>query len=207
MKPMMKRHLPLIVLALCLLASGCAGLNKPALEKHYYDITPARPEALAPAVSPSFGALKVRRLSVSPMHSGREMVYRTSENGYSSDFYNGFFVAPADMLSQGLRRWLGESGLFAHVVAPSSLVAGELVLEGNLVALYGDYSGAPEAVATMEFLLLDESRPEVEIVFSSVYSRRVSMSAASPDRLAEGLQRAVAEVYAALEKDLASIKR
>ncbi|MBU1610346.1 MAG: membrane integrity-associated transporter subunit PqiC [Proteobacteria bacterium] len=182
--------------------AGCGGLTKPAVTKRYYDIGPQRTNQVQAA--PSDQTLTVRRLRVSPMNAGRELVYKTSDTGYDSDFYNAYFIPPGDMLSQALRRWLHATGLFAHVVEPASLVRGDLVLEGNVVALYGDFTGSGEAVAELQFILVDEGTAETAILFSKDYSKRIPLSQRTPEALAAGLKQAMAEVFAELEADLAS---
>lgn len=193
--------------ALCLAAlacAGCGGLSKPAVTKHYYDIGPERPASLGVAEAPGDDVLVVRRLRVSPMNAGREMVYRTSDTGFRSNYYHAFFIPPGDMLSQSLRTWLHDSGRFSHVVEPASLLTGDLVLEGNVVALYGDYATGAEAVASMQFLLLDESGQGPRVLFSADYERREALPDDAPQTLAGGLKRAVADIFTELERDLAA---
>lgn len=186
-----------------LVLSGCAGMQRPAVEKRHFDLRPERVER----VVPSQGAvnLRLRRVQVSPLCSGREMVLRSEGASFSSDYYNTWFVPPADMLTQGLRQWLDRSGLFAHVVDSGSLAGAAMVLEGTVNALYGDFSGAvPEAVVEMQFLLLDESGAHNEIVFSGDYSQRIALVSERPADLAVGLRQGVAAVFAGLESDLES---
>lgn len=209
-------HISLLLpVALLLLATGCGGMNKPAVTKRYYDIGPQRmteqaaKTEQAEQAAPESGTgvepqvLTVRRLRVSPMNAGRELVYRTSDTGYSSDFYHAYFIPPADMLSQALRSWLHGSGLFSHVVEPASLVRGDLVLEGNVVTLYGDFTDGGEAVAEMQFILLSEGTAETGVVFSKDYARRAKLTRRTPQALAAGLKQAVGEIYEELEADLA----
>ncbi len=193
-----------IVALLLLAATGCGGMSKPAVSKRYYDIGPIR---TAEAQAPSSEVLTVRRLRVSPMNAGREMVYKTSDTGFSSDFYHAYFIPPADMLSQALRRWLHASGLYEHVVETASLVRGDLVLEGNVVALYGDFTAGGQAVAEMQFFLLDEGGTETGVVFSRDYVKRINLGQETPQALAQGLKQAMAEIFTELEADLAGLKK
>ncbi|MGE4294016.1 MAG: ABC-type transport auxiliary lipoprotein family protein [Desulfovibrio sp.] len=197
-----------LVLALsAALLAGCAGLKRPAVEKRHFDLRPERSERFehqaAPVGAPN---LRLRRVQVSPLCSGREMVFRSAGAAFNSDYYNTWFVPPADMLGQGLRQWLENSGLFAHVLDDASMAGATLTLEGTANALYGDFSGsAPVAVVEMQFLLLDESTAHNDIVFSGSYEERVPLASEAPSELASGLRRGVGAVFARLEADLAKI--
>lgn len=198
-----RRVLLLPLLAALLLVSGCLGgvLNRPSAEKRFYNLEAERPQAEVPR--PGGKVLAVRRLSVSPRYEGRELVYRTGETAFAADFYNLFFVPPAQMLTQDLRQWLGRSGLLATVVDTGSLARADLSLEGNVAALYGDYSGGKGlAVAEMQFLVLDERAPETPILFSRTYRREVPVAPGDPKALVLGLRRAVSAIYGELEEDL-----
>ncbi|EGB16640.1 protein of unknown function DUF330 [Pseudodesulfovibrio mercurii] len=200
----MKRYALLIALLVtALAASACVKLGSKPLEKRYYQIAPARtaPKAAAPRDI----ILLVRRLSVSDLYNTRELVYRGPEERIDSDFYNMFFVSPANMLTTELRRWLRESGLFAHIIEPGSMAVPGLTLEGTVNALYGDYStAAPAAVVEMQFFAVDESTADNTIVFSGSYSERIPLADGSPQALVKGLTQGVETVFTALESDLAA---
>ncbi len=193
-----------IIAFFLLAATGCGGMSKPAVTKRYYDIGPIR---MAEAQASNGEVLTVRRLRVSPMNAGREMVYKTSDTGFSSDFYHAYFIPPADMLSQALQRWLHASGLYEHVVETASLVRGDLVLEGNVVALYGDFTEGGFAVAEVQFFLLDEGGAEIGVVLSQDYVKRIKLKRETPQALAQGLKQAIFEIFSELEADLAGLKK
>ncbi|OIQ51264.1 hypothetical protein BerOc1_03214 [Pseudodesulfovibrio hydrargyri] len=200
----MKRHLiPIALLVTALAASACVKLGGKPLEKHYYQISPARTAQKADA--PRGIVLMARRLSVSDLYNTRELVYRGAEGSVESDFYNMFFVNPGSMLTTELRRWLGESGLFSHIIEPGSMVVPTLTLEGTVNALYGDYSGdRPAAVVEMQFFVVDESTADNAIVFSASYAERVPLADADPRTLVKAMTQGVERIYAALETDLAA---
>ncbi|WP_316901424.1 ABC-type transport auxiliary lipoprotein family protein [Pseudodesulfovibrio indicus] len=192
----------ILVLAVALAASACVKLGGKPVDKRYYQLSPER--AATTVAQPRGETLKVRRLAVSDVYNTRELVYRGPEGSIDSDFYNLFFVTPGNMLTTELRRWLTESGLFTHIVAPGSLIVPGLTLEGMVNALYGDYSGpAPAAVVEMQFFLVDESSAENDIVFSGSYKERVSLDSADPQKLILAMTVAVANIYTNLENDLA----
>ncbi|MGE4192596.1 MAG: ABC-type transport auxiliary lipoprotein family protein [Pseudodesulfovibrio sp.] len=192
----------ILVLAVALAASACVKLGGKPVDKRYYQLSPER--TAAAATQPREETLKIRRLAVSDLYNARELVYRGPEGAIDSDFYNLLFVTPGNMLTTELRRWLTESGLFTHIVAPGSLVVPGLTLEGMVNALYGDYSGtAPAAVVEMQFFVVDESDAENAIVFAGSYKERVPLASADPQTLVQGMTQAVAHIFTNLENDLA----
>jgi len=199
------------MIALCLalpLAASCVKMERQPLDKHYYALETTRPGAdrQAVAVAPSSRAtLLVRRLQVAPRAAGRELVYRTAPSAWTADYYNLFFVSPADMLTQDLRAWLSASSVFANVVDPGSLAASGYVLEGNVSALHGDFAAKPsQAVAEMQFILFKPTDGERTIVLTREYRKSVPLASDSPQELVRALRQAVAGIYADLEADLRS---
>lgn len=207
----MRAHAALLstCLALCLtlpLAASCVKLERQPVEKRFYALETARP---APAVaalkaaplSPS--TLLVRRLQVSPRVAGRELVYRTAPSAWTADYYNVFFVAPADMLTQDLREWLTGAGLCANVVDPGSLVPADFILEGNVTSLHGDFAAKPpQALVEMQFLLLKATGDERQVLLTREYRKTAPLAANTPQEVVRAEREAVAAVYADLETDL-----
>jgi len=200
------RFAAIIVLCLALpLAASCVKLERQPLDKHFYALETTRPAAgQAVAVAPSSSStLLVRRLQVAPRVAGRELVYRTAPSAWTADYYNLYFVSPADMLTQDLRAWLGASSVFANVVDPGSLAEYGYILEGNVSALHGDFAVKPaQAVAAMQFILLKPASGERAIVFTREYRKSVPLASDSPQELVRSLRQAVAEIYTDLESDL-----
>jgi cholesterol transport system auxiliary component len=190
------------VLSLLGLCAACVKLERQPVDKHFYALDVTRPGEI-PAGGAKPGALLVRRLQMSPRVSGRELVYRMSESGWTADYYNMFFVPPADMLSENLRSWLAGSGLYANVVAPASLLEPAYILEGNVTSLYGDFSVTPaQAVVEMQFLLLHNEGAERRVLLTKEIRRTAPLAGNSPQELVHSLRQAVAGAYAELESAL-----
>ncbi len=199
--------LALVVAALVL--GSCVKLEQQPVDKHFYALEVTRPTVAATgAGTPAFPAtLLVRRLQVAPRVAGRELVYRMDESAWTADFYNLFFVAPADMLTQDLRAWLSAANLFANVVDPGSLVAPAYILEGNVSALYGDFApgsgkGPAQAVVEMQFLLLKVTGGERSVVLTRDLRKTVPLAANTPAELVRALRQGVAGINAELETAL-----
>ncbi|MHC1701705.1 MAG: ABC-type transport auxiliary lipoprotein family protein [Humidesulfovibrio sp.] len=185
-----------------LLLGSCVKLEQQPVDKRFFALEVARPGA-ASAAAASPATLLVRRMQVSPRVAGRELVYRTGESAWTADYYNLFFVAPADMLTQDLRAWLGSAGLFANVVDPSSLVQPGYILEGNVSALNGDFAARPaQAVVEMQFLLLKVSGGERSVVLTRDIRKSAPLAANTPAELVRALRQAVSEVNTELESVL-----
>jgi cholesterol transport system auxiliary component len=205
----MRHGLRSCVLALMvagLLLGSCVKLEQKPVDKHFYALEVTRPGTVATtaSVAPASPAtLLVRRMQVSPRVAGRELVYRTGESAWTADYYNLFFVAPADMLTQDLRAWLSASGLFANVIDPGSLVQPVYILEGNVSALHGDFAARPaQAVVEMQFLLLKVSGGERSVVLTRDLRRTVAFDINTPAELVRALRLGVAGINAKLETAL-----
>jgi cholesterol transport system auxiliary component len=153
--------------------------------------------------------LRVRDVRVAPAFEGRGFVYRTSEFGYSSDFYHEFFIAPRAQFSEQTRRWLGASGLFRIVIDPASKMDATQTIEGNVSELYGDFRdpSAPKAVLAVEFFLSNDQPAASAVVFHKAYRREVPLDNRAPESLAKGWGKALEQILTALEQDLSQIRK
>jgi cholesterol transport system auxiliary component len=200
---MKRQHILILALTISLVATACVKLGGKPLDKRYFQIRPIRSDE--PVVASSDLVLKIRRLSVSDLYNTREIVYRETGGRIDSDFYNMFFVTPGNMLTTELRKWLGASGLFSHIIEPGSMVVPNLTLEGVVNSLYGDYStDTPVAVVEMQFFVVNEMTTNNEIVFSQTYLQRIPMIKADPQQLIQAMTKGVQTIFTDLEKDLAA---
>lgn len=198
--------LPIRFLAalLVILLAGCAGIQKSYPDKRYFALeAPRSVRTTSPA---SAAVIRLRHFRVTPAYEGKELVYRTGDLTYQSDFYNEFFIFPTAMMMEATRSWLDDSGLFQYVVDAPSQVMPDYTLEGVLTALYGDYRDqqAPKAVLGLQFLITSgrESRPE--IVFHSEYRREVPLNNGRPETLVAGWNEALSRILSDFEADLRS---
>ena len=113
--------------ALAIALPGCLKLGKGYPEKRYYVLrAPSRPGEARPPDGGSEEILKVGRFRISPLYEGKEFVYQKEDLRYESDFYNVFFIPPASLITEEVRRWLGGSARFQHVMDPASHAEGAL---------------------------------------------------------------------------------
>ena len=188
-----------------LLVVGCVKIDRPSLDRTYYSIDVERKNGVKHTSFPSKNII-VRRFRVSPRYEGKNFVYRRSENIYKTDYYNVFFISPSAMLTEELKVWMNESGLFVNVLDPGSLGSGDLLLEGVVNSIYGDYSGKePFAVIKMQFFLLDNSSPELPIIYSCNLSKKIPAKDAEVASLVSAMNKGVAEIFKELESGLAAV--
>ena len=183
---------------------GCVNLEKGYPEKRYFILDASLAEDVS---SPETGKdLTVRRFRVSPEYEGKGLVYRLEELSFESDFYNEFFVSPVSMFTEEIRKRLAGSGLFKHVVDPSSLLDATYILEGAVTALYGDYrvSTAPKAVMEIQFFLLQETDSNHKIIFKSQYHKEEPFKGNTPDGLIKSWNTAFNQILTECENDLKS---
>jgi cholesterol transport system auxiliary component len=208
----LRRALALGALALALLAAGCANpLTRTPPEKRFYVLEaagPAAPQAAAPpegsACLTGRSVLKIRNLRVSPRYDEREMVYRVSDISYISDFYNAYFIPPAQLVTAETVRWLGRAGLCGHVVDAGSDLEPTHTLEGSVASLYGDFRDqrAPKAVLEIQFLLLKEGKLLSDVAYQKSFRKEVPLPEATPQALVRGLDTALTEILRELTADL-----
>jgi cholesterol transport system auxiliary component len=185
-----------------LVCSACVNLERDAPERHYFVIElPRSADQGAPSGD---DVLMVSNLRISPRYADRSFVYRTSDAGYESDYYNQFLASPDVMISEELRKGLAASSQFKFVVGPANPLPPNYALEGSINSLYGDFRNAaqPAAVLEMDFFLYRENSNSQGVVLQKRYVKSVSLNAKSPEALVKGWDQALREIIAALAADL-----
>ena len=194
----------LLALAAIVFVEGCISLSKGPPEKRYYALEAARPTEAAALTAGAI--LKIRKFRISPPFEGVELVYRTGEARYETDFYNEWFASPSAMLTQQLVSWLTNAGLFRHVVDSSSSLEADYILEGTVKALCADLreNGSPKAVLNLQIVLIKDRPTQERIVFRRQYQDVVDVGNSSPDALVNGWNRGLQHSLLTLEEDLRS---
>jgi cholesterol transport system auxiliary component len=196
------RYLPLALLALC---AACVGLERSYPDKRYFVLDAGG--NLSPS-NPSINeTLQVSNIRVSPRYADRSFVYRTSEAGYESDFYNQFLVSPSSLITEEVRKDLIASQLFKYVISASNQSQPSYFLEGTVNALYGDFRNpnSPRAILEMEFFLTSEIPAKAGILMQKRYEKSIPLSGRSPEALVKGWNQALEEILTSLVTDLKSI--
>jgi cholesterol transport system auxiliary component len=202
---MIKQNFSLLFYSWVLLSitlTGCATLEKNYPERNYYILNVSNEVRNSSLFSGT--VLEVLRFEISPGFGGGEFVYRKSELSDESDFYNQFFRPPSLLITEEVRKWLSQSGMFMSVIDSSYNVESNYILQGNINELYGDFrsSDIPKAVMGIQFFLVDNLSGEPKIVFQNNYRKEVVLSSNSPEDLAKGWNEALQQILTAFESDL-----
>ena len=185
---------------------GCITFPRKAFpEKNYYVFNLDR-EA-TPSLSKTNGILAVNTCHISTPFDRREFVYRKGISEYESDFYNEFLSTPESIITEQLRLWLFDSGLFQNVVRPSSNVSPTHILEGNVTELYADYrqNRALQSIIGLRFTLIDDTKSEPKILFQKQYAASVDISTKNPNELVAGWSKGLKKILTEFESDLSKL--
>jgi len=195
----MKRTWAFLLIA----AAGCVDLKAPYPDRRFYTIEALRGGAERSEL-PNI-LLRVRRFGASRMCDGNELVTRTCESTYESDFYNVLFMAPAQQIGEQTSRWLTASKLYGHVVGTGSAAPETHTLEGTVVSLHGDYRkpDAPLAVMEIQFLLVRVTSEPPSVRFQKTYRQELAMPNAEPASLVKAWSEGLGRILSRLEEDLA----
>ena len=146
--------------------------------------------------------LGVQSFNVDMTFSTKSFVYRKGPSEYETDFYNQFLISPNDMITEKTRSWLSESGLFKLVLEPGSYAEATHSLEGNIIALYGDFrdKSSPKATMKIRFFLVKLSGKSV--VFGKTYEVVSKVGDRTAESLVEAFDGCLRQILTELEKDL-----
>ena len=199
MRPSFTRAACICLAVIVVGGAGCLDLKKSYPEKRSFVIDVGAPQQQ----TPPNGAivLKINKFRVSPLFTGRAMVYRVADLQYESDFYNEWFVAPGTLLTQQVHQWLSQSGGFQLVMAGTNHVEPTHLLEGTVTEFYGDFRATPQAVLGLELLLLDAGHGR-QPFFRRTYHQAIPLRDRSSEALARGLTEALRVVLVDMAKDL-----
>jgi ABC-type uncharacterized transport system auxiliary subunit len=158
-------------LLLALAVSGCGLSERPYEERRSWPILVPRPASLPARTGGK--VLELRTLRAGPGLEVRGLQVLRADGSVHVDFYEEWAVPPAQGVEDAMRRWLGESGLFAAVVAPGSRATADLIVEGELSALWCEpAAGMAHAALTIVVMTQSELNPRV------LLQRRLTATAA-----------------------------
>ena len=181
--------------------SGCLKIQKEYPEKNQFVLEVARPPGERSTGSKN--VLQVNEFQVVEPYQGKGFKYRRGELSLESDFYNEFFAAPGQMISEGLRKWLDDSGLFKLVVSRPGQILPTHFLEGTVESLYGDYRSNPtKAVLEIELVLTKEEKGTAQIVFKKKYREEQPAQSQSAKDLVQAWNEGLQKIVQQFESDL-----
>jgi cholesterol transport system auxiliary component len=201
---MRKRSLKLwcTSLLLSVLLCGCVSLDRSYPEKHYFVLEINRD--VKPLDDPLNGIVEVADIRISPRYEGQSFIYRISDGGYESDFYNQFLIPPTALVTEEVRRGLAQSGISQYVIDSSNQIQPTYRLDGTVNAIYGDFRNATaaRAVLEMEFFLTKPAPGATQVLMAKRYSKSVPLTDRTPEALVKGWNEALKEILRSLVTDL-----
>ena len=146
--------------------------------------------------------LEVKNFGIDRPFGSKGLVYRKVSSEYETDFYNQFLISPENMVTEKTRAWLSESGLFKWVLEPGSYADATHKLEGNITALYGDFSNESTPRAKMEIRLFVIKLSDKSIVFGKTYIALSDVKSRTSEGLISAFDNCLMTILSDLEKDL-----
>jgi cholesterol transport system auxiliary component len=197
----MRLLIRLAYLALLGLAACTLGSKPNATRETYLVDVPAPPQDATPLP----GVLLVAGFEVAAAFADKQMVYRFEDHRYQSDYYNGFLVAPRDMIGQRTLEWLQRAHLF-ETVAPLSgaRVPQALVLRASVNEMYADVRDAanPAAVLSMQLYITAEHTDQPPLRFAQQFRDVAPMQDASAQAYADALSRALEAILTQADRQI-----
>lgn len=181
--------------------AGCAGFERNVPAKFLLD----------PGEPPSFAGMRrsgtatVSFVNVDFRSAAGGFVYKVSPTEWEIDAYNGFLVAPSQMMTSVVRQWISNSRQFSSVAVAGDPGGQEWVIRCSVSELYGDFQfpGSPEAVLTMDVQLFRNQGGKQVLISESTLERRVPVAESRPRALVEAWNVALREVLTELSRALA----
>ncbi|MEP7208874.1 MAG: ABC-type transport auxiliary lipoprotein family protein [Casimicrobiaceae bacterium] len=187
--------------ALAVLPSCTSLVSRPAPVKRTFLLDPPLPQPGAGTPKPQ--VLRIGSINVAAPFRAKQFVYRKSELGYESDYYDEWFVPPGTMLADGIAKGLAAARVFRRVVpSGASGNEGDYLLDGFVTAFYGDVREAPTAELAMSFYLTAMDSLGSAPAWTHEYTQRVPMTATTPDALAQAQNAALGAMLRELARDL-----
>ncbi len=198
---MKTRQIPILnVTAIFLFCiAGCA---KQQFDKQRYWLDIQRPKAVPSKTSAAI--LSVRPFSIDSAFRTRSIVYKRTNHEYENSYYREYLIPPAKMITEQTRQWLSDSGLFARVLQPGSIMKPTHVLEGHISKVYVDDSVSNRIAAKLEISLYLLNKEK--ILFGKTYTAREPMDSAKAEDYFKALKIAMTKILQQHEKELAELR-
>ena len=195
-------NIKIILIMISLIFFGCAKLEQDYPERNFYVLDAKR--NTEKTIKNSDIILEINRFNISPKYSGREFVYRISENKYISDFYNQFFKSPDTLINSVSYNWLADSGIFKDVINRDLEVETDYLLDANIRNIYVDLSNPGEAKSILEiqFFLTEESPTDTKLIFNKTYREEIRADDKSSEDFVKSWNGALEMILTKFESDI-----
>lgn len=181
--------------------SGCINSSNVYTEKNFYVLETSRDKQDLKRVSNS--TVEVRKFTSPSLKSGKEFVYRFSDGQFKSDYYNAFFVRINKIITDETIKWLEDSGLFGSVISSKNAYGSDLIIEGNIVQLFADFSGKDvKSVIELKFFINETDARKYIPVFHKSYRKEILADSKAPEDLVIAWNKALEQILSDFEDDI-----
>ena len=204
----------LIMIALSLIITGCAGSGKPQYNVENYLLSYPAPswdklDALAVSV-------KLDRFSIAAAYNSTNMIFRSDTYILDSFNYSRWAINPADMIADSLLRDMRASGLFRAIFSRHETDDGRFLISGGIEEFYLRMDKSNKtAVISIAISLKDNREKETgkRIMFQKKYVREEPLQESSPRGYCQAASQAMRviseqitnDIYAAIKTNVQSM--
>lgn len=178
----MKTLRTLLICFCCLALCGCLSKYVP---RNYYVLSAGN--AGAKTTSAKKPLLLVNRTTLAAQYDQLFFLYRTSNNQFVTDYYNGFLVSPAEQFDSILVKYLKNHSKF-YPITIDVPVAAKFVLQTKITELYADYHdrNAPKAVFAVHFIMTQSIDGASKILLDRTFRSTCCLQAKTTESLVAG---------------------
>jgi len=191
----------LLLTALFLLFTGCAGTGKPQYSVETYLMNYPAPSLQTR--TPLAVSIKFNRFSIAAVYNTANMIFRNDAYSIDSFNYSRWAVNPADMIADDLLRDLRTGGLFQAVFSRHDAEEGRFVLSGGVEEFYLKTDDKTKtAVIGVVISIHDarEIRTSKKMLFQKKYKKEEALGESSP----RGYARAASLAMQALSEQVSA---
>ncbi|MEO6845630.1 MAG: ABC-type transport auxiliary lipoprotein family protein [Chthoniobacterales bacterium] len=197
---MRRLNIAALILLFCL--QGCS-LFYPQPKQNFYTLSANRESGSAP--SSNGPALSIDQLQIASPYANQGFVYHLPGGTVQSDYYHLFLSAPQFNIAEQLKASLRKSGHFRTVSGYNQSQGADYILNGNIEALYGDYTNPQQPFAVVAMRIYLSKKVESSSIDKNLlghYEKRIPLSRNSPDGLVKAWDTGLASIFANIEHDI-----
>ena len=174
------------ILIFIFLTLGCSGLQKEAVTKQYFDLTPNAPVSAKNSLTQG-ETLMVKAFSINSTFDSHAFIYQVGENEYRTDYYTEFISYPSKLITEKTSEALFGSPYFRPALTDEKKDIA-FRLSGKITRLSGDFIDKNNAKAVIELLLILEKNTGSTFtpVLSNTYAADEPIPNTNPSSLVSG---------------------
>lgn len=194
-----------ILILLSGLCSSCINLSKNYPIRSQYMLDVHYPPRVQKKLSTDI--LEVYPTSISPQFAGNSFVYLTSNINYMSDYYNAFFIPPAQQFTQIITRYFDHTALFYKATTGNNFLKNNYILQTNVLALYADYRSSfhPKGALVIEFILFKVGEENTTLLLDKTYKQSVPLAQKDSQSLIVAWNQGLQNILKQFQRDLTGL--